>query len=578
MAAPVNLVGGLIFLALAAGAPGLPPWLVSLATIAFANALVVLGLMVLWRAGLVSFGQALYYAIGAYCVALLSRFAGITDAFLMLLVGGAAAALAAFLVGTLLARYREIFFAMLSLAVSMILYGALVKTEALGSTDGFNVPPATFLGYAPHGEVLGLWLFWLVLGTCAIAAVLVSAYFRSVAGALAVPIRDNEIRVEFLGLSVNRLIHLKLTIAGALGGIRRGVGRARHWPRRSEHGVLDHVRRLRLRHHPGRRRLGRRGVRRLAGVRVGALLRRRRATRHVADHPGIGPAGHHPVPARGARIDLPAAAPPQGPRAMTPILSVRDLEKTFGNVVAARDISLEVPPQQTVGIIGANGAGKTTFVNMITGHLRPSKGSITFEQRDIIGLPSRAITRLGISRSFQVAQIFPSMNVLDNLCAAAAIARGSDGVLGRAMTPLRSPQTLAEAEALIELFQIARFRDSRAATLPQGVRKLLDIGMAVASWPRLLLLDEPTSGISIEEKFDIMDVVMSALRNRKITVLFVEHDMEIVARFAERVLAFYDGTLIADGTPDRTLSDPRVQMLIGGAKAKLAVLPRAADA
>ena len=223
---------------------------------------------------------------------------------------------------------------------------------------------------------------------------------------------------------------------------------------------------------------------------------------------------------------------------MTPILSVRDLEKTFGNVVAARDISLDVPPQQTVGIIGANGAGKTTFVNMITGHLHPSKGSITFENREITGLPSRAITRIGISRSFQVAQIFPSLSVLDNMCAAAAIARGSDGVLGRAMEPLRSPQTIAEAEALIELFQIARFRHSRAVTLPQGVRKLLDIGMAVASWPRLLLLDEPTSGISIEEKFDIMDVVMAALRSRKITVLFVEHDMEIVARFAERVLAF----------------------------------------
>lgn len=216
--ARANLIGALAFLALAAGAPSLPPWLVSLATIAFANALVVLGLMVLWRAGLVSFGQALYYAIGAYCVALLSRFAGITDAFLMLLAGGAAAAIAAFLVGTLLARYREIFFAMLSLAVSMILYGTLVKTESLGSTDGFNVPPTTFLGYAPHGGVLGLWLFWVVLGTCAIAAILVSVYFRSVAGALAVPVRDNEIRVEFLGLSVNRLIHLKLTIAGALGG------------------------------------------------------------------------------------------------------------------------------------------------------------------------------------------------------------------------------------------------------------------------------------------------------------------------------------------------------------------------
>jgi branched-chain amino acid transport system ATP-binding protein len=263
---------------------------------------------------------------------------------------------------------------------------------------------------------------------------------------------------------------------------------------------------------------------------------------------------------------------------MTPILSVRDLEKTFGSVVAARDISLDVPPQQTVGIIGANGAGKTTFVNMITGHLQPSKGSIAFEDRQIIGLPSRAITRLGISRSFQVAQIFPSLTVLDNMCAAAAIARGSDRVLGSAITPLRSARTLAEAEALIELFQIARFRESQAATLPQGVRKLLDIGMAVASWPRLLLLDEPTSGISIEEKFDIMDVVMSALRSRKITVLFVEHDMEIVARFAERVLAFYDGTLIADGPPGETLSNARVQMLIGGAKPKLTVVSRAADA
>src|SRR6266568_544229 len=212
------LLGALAFVALAVAAPFAPAWFMSLATIAFANGLVVLGLVILWRAGLVPFGQALYYAIGAYSVALLGRYAGFTDAFLMVAVAGVAAGLVATCVGLLLARYREIFFAMLSLAVSMILYGALVKTESLGSTDGFNVPPATFLGYAPHGGVLGLWLCWVVLGICAIAAILVSVYFRSVAGALAVPVRDNEIRVEFLGLSVNRLIHLKLTIAGALGG------------------------------------------------------------------------------------------------------------------------------------------------------------------------------------------------------------------------------------------------------------------------------------------------------------------------------------------------------------------------
>ena len=251
---------------------------------------------------------------------------------------------------------------------------------------------------------------------------------------------------------------------------------------------------------------------------------------------------------------------------MNAILSVRDLEKTFGSIVAARDITLDVPPQQVVGVIGANGAGKTTFINMITGHLRPTKGSIRFEDRDITGLPSREITRLGISRSFQVAQIFPSLTVFENMCAAAAIARGPDGMLARALVPMRSRATLEEADAAIELFGIGSWRDARSATLPQGVRKLLDIAMATVGAPRVLLLDEPTSGISIEEKFGVMDVVMSALKSRKITVLFVEHDMEIVGRFAERVLAFYDGTVIADGAPAVALADARVRAFISGTK------------
>jgi branched-chain amino acid transport system ATP-binding protein len=179
---------------------------------------------------------------------------------------------------------------------------------------------------------------------------------------------------------------------------------------------------------------------------------------------------------------------------VTAILSVRDLEKTFGSIVAARDISLDVPAEQTVGIIGANGAGKTTFINMITGHLRPSKGTIRFGEHDITGRPSREITRLGVSRSFQVAQIFPSRTVFDNMCAAAAVAGSRGGTLGHAFARLRSPALFAQAEAALDLFRIAPYRDVRAATLPQGVRKLLDIAMAVAGSPRVVLLDEPTSG------------------------------------------------------------------------------------
>ncbi len=249
---------------------------------------------------------------------------------------------------------------------------------------------------------------------------------------------------------------------------------------------------------------------------------------------------------------------------MSAILSVRDLQKMFGPIVAARDITLDIPARQVLGVIGANGAGKTTFINMITGHLPPTSGSIRFEGTDITGRPSREITRLGISRSFQVAQIFPSLTVFENMCAAAAIARGPHGMLARAVTPLHAPATVAEAEAAIELFRIAPYRNVRSATLPQGVRKLLDIAMATVGAPRVLLLDEPTSGISIEEKFEVMDVVMSALRSRNMTVLFVEHDMDIVSRFAERVLAFYEGTVIADGPPAVALADARVQAFIVG--------------
>jgi ABC-type branched-subunit amino acid transport system permease subunit len=219
MASRPVVVGTLVFPLVAAVAPLLPGWLVSLATLAFANALVVLGLVILWRAGLVPFGQALFYAIGAYAVALLARYAGVSDVLVLIAAGAVLSALAAFLVGFLLARYREIFFAMLSLAMSMILYGVLVKTETLGSTDGFHVEAPTYLGYAPQGAMRLLLLFWLVLAISAASALLVFLYFRSVAGSLAAPLRDSEIRLEFLGVSANRLIHLNLVIAGTLAGI-----------------------------------------------------------------------------------------------------------------------------------------------------------------------------------------------------------------------------------------------------------------------------------------------------------------------------------------------------------------------
>ncbi len=248
---------------------------------------------------------------------------------------------------------------------------------------------------------------------------------------------------------------------------------------------------------------------------------------------------------------------------MQAILSTEKISKSFGQVTAAKDISVEIPAGQTVGIIGANGAGKTTFVNMITGYLPPSGGRILFQGQDITGLGPKAITRLGVCRSFQIAQVFPTLTALDNMVTALGVA---DRLAGRAglLAPLRQEKRRARALAALDSYGIADYAGRRADVLPQGVRKLLDIAMAVASEPKVVLLDEPTSGVSVEEKFATMDAVMGGLGERSITVLFVEHDMDIVQRYADRVLAFYDGTIIADGPPDEALASQDVRDFVIG--------------
>ncbi len=247
--------------------------------------------------------------------------------------------------------------------------------------------------------------------------------------------------------------------------------------------------------------------------------------------------------------------------AQIPILQVRDLLKTFGAVVAAKDISLDISSGEIVGIIGANGAGKTCFVNMVTGYLAPSSGSIVFEGVELVGKAPREVTHTGISRSFQVSQVFHTMTVAENLMIALAIAenRGS-----RSLRVMDTPELREKCDAVLKRYNLDIHRDATVSALAQGVRKLLDIAMAVVSKPKILLLDEPTSGISVEEKFDFMDVVMSALKEDKVTVLFVEHDMEIIERYVSRVLAFYQGEIIADMPPKKALADKKVQEFVIG--------------
>ncbi len=215
------IIAAAAFASIAVG-PFLPPWALFLITVSIAKGLVALGLLLLLRTGLVSFGQGLYFAIGGYAAGTTAQWLGVGDGVVMVAVGALLSAVVAAALGILLARYRAIFFAMLSLAFSMILYGLLVKTSALGSTDGFNVAPATIAGVkAGH---LGRYLvFLLTVGSAAFTCVLLDAYLRSHLGRLAPAVRDNELRVEYMGASVRNVVHLNLVIAAALAGLGGGL-------------------------------------------------------------------------------------------------------------------------------------------------------------------------------------------------------------------------------------------------------------------------------------------------------------------------------------------------------------------
>jgi branched-chain amino acid transport system ATP-binding protein len=243
------------------------------------------------------------------------------------------------------------------------------------------------------------------------------------------------------------------------------------------------------------------------------------------------------------------------------ILRTVDLTKSFGMVTAADRINVEIHAGELVGIVGANGSGKTTFLNLITGYLTPEGGRIFLMGEDRTGLPPRAITRLGIARSFQIPQLYTNLSVLDSLLLSLAAQAHKGGGLWR---PLHRPAWIDEGMETLKRFGLEAYAQRSVSELPEGGRKLLDIALSFALRPKLLLMDEPTSGVSTKDKFQIMDTLIKVVQESRLTTLFVEHDMEVVQRYGRRVLAFNDGRVIADGRPEAVLADPDVRKAVLG--------------
>jgi branched-chain amino acid transport system ATP-binding protein len=245
---------------------------------------------------------------------------------------------------------------------------------------------------------------------------------------------------------------------------------------------------------------------------------------------------------------------------MSVLLETVGLTRFFGMVRAAEALNIRIHEGEMVGIIGSNGSGKTTFLNLVTGYLKPDRGRILLDGRDTTALPPRRITRLGVARSFQIPQLYIGLTVMENLLLSLAARSGRVGV----WWGLQKPEWVGEARQILAQFAVGGYADRTVAGLPEGARKLLDIALAAALRPRLLLMDEPTAGVSTEDKFAVMDTLVGALRGSRITTVFVEHDMDVVLRYGQRVLVFDQGLVIADGEPPAVLADAGVRRAVLG--------------
>jgi branched-chain amino acid transport system ATP-binding protein len=242
------------------------------------------------------------------------------------------------------------------------------------------------------------------------------------------------------------------------------------------------------------------------------------------------------------------------------VLEARDLRRSFGGVSAIDGVSLSVARREIVAIIGPNGAGKSTLFNLLTGHLRPDAGSVRLGERDITGIAPHRLCALGVGRSFQRTNIFPQLTVFQNVQAAIIAHRGR----GRDLWSDAAALYRDEAEALLRDVNLLEQAALPGGALSHGNQKQLELGIALAGRPQMLLLDEPTAGMSAAETRDSMALLRRIAAERELTLLFTEHDMAVVFAAAQRIGVLHQGRLIAFGAPDEIRADAEVKRVYLG--------------
>ncbi len=562
----------------------------------FAYGIALLGLNLLFGyTGLLSFGHALFVALGAYTTAFLTGVFGVLHLEVSLVAAAGVGAALALPTGLLCVRYVKIYFGVLTLALGMLFYSFLFKFYHLtGGDEGMPVLRPMLLGqaFASLDKVAFLTgpYYYAALGLLALAALALWRIVHSPFGLGLRAIRENPDKAAFLGVHVRRARLAAFVIAaacGAVGGVLLAVPT----------GLADPL--LAYWTHSGNLvfmlLLG--GFAHFFGPLVGAfvfiflqdqVMSLTQYWRFVfgavlaivviffprglmglfTPEGGVSP--------EGAAAPLPTPPPAMRVRGPTPrregtgpalvVLEAVGVRKHYGEVVALDGVSLAVHEGEFLSIIGPNGAGKTTLVNVLSGLTAPSAGRMMFKGADIAGVDAVTLARLGMARTFQLVNVFPGLTVADTLAVAVVsrLGRGHHGLAGLA----RDREVQAQVEAVADLFGLGDRLGRPARTLPQGDKKLLDVASAFALHPQVILLDEPTSGVSTRDKHTIMEVLVGAAAQIGIkAIILVEHDMDIVFGYSHRIVALHAGRVLADASPEAIRRDEAVVATVIGKRA-----------
>ena len=574
--------------------------------------------------GLLSFGQSALYGTGGFVAAYLLTRAGFPHVILALIIGMVAAAVVGYLVGLIALRRTGIYFAMITVAIAEVFYFVEFNplSEWTGGENGLpGVPtPSLYLGFTTIHFTSG-WSLYPFLAFCYFVGIVIALRIvRSPVGAVFSAIRDNPLRAAAVGHNVHGYKLAAFVIAAAYAGLAGGLLGVLQAFMPPEAFTFETSGQLVMQTAIGGRGtlfgplvgasvwlllqdflqasvglgatwklvLGlvfvllvcflRQGI--IGGVRdLYAFVRGRRAVPAepmvAAPAPGVTAAEEQ----RAARADVagtPAPAATHLPARrrsvagfIGPILQATGLTKHYGGVIANANIDFTVNAGEVRGIIGPNGAGKSTFFKMLTCEVHPTAGKIVFEGRDITGMSVTDVCQLGLTKSYQVNQLFTRLTVRENITIASLAERRGKFRLDM-VASLHGTRGLDErVERTLDLVDLARRVDTPVAQLAYGEKRRLEIGLALASSPSLLLLDEPLAGMSPRERVETVRLLKSIARGR--TMIIIDHDMDSLFELAERVTVLQEGRVLVEGTPDEIKRNASVQeAYLGGVHGELA--------